>query len=199
MEIEANAVQSEAKPLTPTLRKARQKIFAAAKHAVLREGVDIDIRSIAQEAGVALSTLYRHFSSKDLLISEIYLQVVSQHADAVLSSLTDEMSDAEKVRVNFRMTMDLLRDNPVMWDLLSHSRHSMNNDLSHHKRQAEVNTAKLYERLLTHVESEERKTIALLLMGIFFLRMTDWRTGVVRLQEVEAELDKAVVALLENR
>jgi AcrR family transcriptional regulator len=69
----------------------RERILAAATFAIAREGERVPMATIADEAGVGIGTLYRHFSTRPALLAALTLrsfQLVLQHARA--AALSDE-------------------------------------------------------------------------------------------------------------
>jgi AcrR family transcriptional regulator len=56
----------------------RRLLLAAATEAFAEGGVDVSMGEIAQRAGVAKGTVFRHFPSKDDLLAAITLQLVDQ-------------------------------------------------------------------------------------------------------------------------
>jgi AcrR family transcriptional regulator len=69
----------------------RERILAAATFAIAREGERVPMATIADEAGVGIGTLYRHFPTRPALLAALTLrsfQLVLQHARA--AALSDE-------------------------------------------------------------------------------------------------------------
>jgi AcrR family transcriptional regulator len=63
------------KTLTEKQEARRQRVIEAATGAAARGGYDaVQMRDVAAEAGVALGTLYRYFSSKDQLLVAVLSQ-----------------------------------------------------------------------------------------------------------------------------
>jgi AcrR family transcriptional regulator len=63
------------KTLTEKQEARRQRVIEAATAAAARGGYDaVQMRDVAAEAGVALGTLYRYFSSKDQLLVAVLSQ-----------------------------------------------------------------------------------------------------------------------------
>jgi AcrR family transcriptional regulator len=94
-------------PLVPTAARAvtrrprsdaaanHERILAAATIAVRRDGEKVPMASIADEAGVGIGTLYRHFPTRPALLAALTLrsfQLVLQHARA--AALSDEPAPA---------------------------------------------------------------------------------------------------------
>lgn len=56
--------------------KTRAKIVECARH-FFREGKEITLEAIADEAGVSRATIYRYYSSADLLLNEVGIELQS--------------------------------------------------------------------------------------------------------------------------
>jgi len=63
-------------------RRNLEALVAAAKSVFARSGVDAPVREIAEEAGVGVGTLYRHFPQRVDLVVAVYRQSVDAAADA---------------------------------------------------------------------------------------------------------------------
>jgi AcrR family transcriptional regulator len=76
-------------PLTkPTRRpradgeRNRTRLIASAKRACAERGAAVSLEHIAREADVSIATLYRHFPTRDELISAVYQQEVDMLIEA---------------------------------------------------------------------------------------------------------------------
>ena len=73
----------------------RERILAAATIAVRRDGERVPMATIADEAGVGIGTLYRHYPTRPALLAALTLrsfELVLQHARA--AALSDEPAPA---------------------------------------------------------------------------------------------------------
>jgi AcrR family transcriptional regulator len=73
----------------------RERILAAATIAVRRDGERVPMATIADEAGVGIGTLYRHYPTRSALLAALTLrsfELVLQHARA--AALSDEPAPA---------------------------------------------------------------------------------------------------------
>ena len=73
----------------------RERILVAATIAVRRDGETVPMATIADEAGVGIGTLYRHYPTRPALLAALTLrsfQLVLQHARA--AALSDESAPA---------------------------------------------------------------------------------------------------------
>jgi AcrR family transcriptional regulator len=67
----------------------RARLIAAAKHAFAEGGAAASLEQIAREADVSIATLYRHFPTRDELISAVYQQEVSTLIEAADQLMTE--------------------------------------------------------------------------------------------------------------
>ncbi|MFF1871192.1 TetR/AcrR family transcriptional regulator [Kitasatospora herbaricolor] len=61
----------EARPLRADARRNRARVLEAAEAVLARDGVAASMRSVAQEAGVGLGTIYRHFPTRETLYEAV--------------------------------------------------------------------------------------------------------------------------------
>ncbi|WP_205328409.1 TetR/AcrR family transcriptional regulator [Glycomyces sp. YM15] len=101
---------SAERPLRADAARNRSKILDAADRQIVAHGPEVRMESIAEEAGVAVGTLYRHFPTKDALVAA----VVESHVERIMSEVeatADRMeagADAlEEFRHFFLSTVEL--------------------------------------------------------------------------------------------
>jgi AcrR family transcriptional regulator len=70
------------RPLRSDARRNREKIVAAAREIVARQGEAAQIDDVARLAGVGVGTVYRHFPNKDALMGELLRICVGECAEA---------------------------------------------------------------------------------------------------------------------
>ncbi|MFC9590043.1 TetR/AcrR family transcriptional regulator [Streptomyces sp. NPDC056944] len=76
----------EAKPLRADARRNRARVLEAAETVLARDGVAASMRAVAQEAGVGLGTIYRHFPTRETLYEAILvarMERLIEHAPAL--------------------------------------------------------------------------------------------------------------------
>jgi AcrR family transcriptional regulator len=69
---EPDRAKGTSKALRADARRNRVRLIEAAAQAFARSGVDASLEAIAREAGVGIGTLYRHFSTREVLIEAVY-------------------------------------------------------------------------------------------------------------------------------
>ncbi|WP_382305928.1 TetR/AcrR family transcriptional regulator [Herbiconiux sp. UC225_62] len=57
-------------------RRNRERLVAAARDLLAREGTEVSIADIAAQAGVGKGTVFRHYASKDALVAEVVCEVL---------------------------------------------------------------------------------------------------------------------------
>lgn len=77
----------------------RRRILDAAQHIFAAQGVNADIKDIADQAGLGVGTIYRNFPGKDDLLIELCRQLAGDIA-AALSEGEDETDPIEGIRVS---------------------------------------------------------------------------------------------------
>jgi AcrR family transcriptional regulator len=83
--------RTDARRLRSDAAANRERILAAATIAIRRDGETVPMATIADEAGVGIGTLYRHYPTRPALLAALTLrsfQLVLQHARA--AALSDD-------------------------------------------------------------------------------------------------------------
>jgi AcrR family transcriptional regulator len=71
------------RPLRADAARNRSKILEAADRQIIAHGPEVRMEAIAEEAGVAVGTLYRHFPTKDALVAA----VVEAHVEWIMTEV----------------------------------------------------------------------------------------------------------------
>lgn len=82
----------------PLSEEKRNALLAAAAQAVYRHGVGAPTALIAKDAGVAEGTLFTYFASKDELLNQLYLQLKSRVAGAMMKGYPSDERPLELTR-----------------------------------------------------------------------------------------------------
>lgn len=88
---DAVAPRAEARPLRAHAKRNREKLIAAARTAFASSEGTVALESIAQDAGVGIGTLYRHFPTREALLETVYaaeLDDVTSNAAHLLEQMT---------------------------------------------------------------------------------------------------------------
>lgn len=89
----------------------RNSIVAAAKAILAEQGVaSITPRSVGQRAGLARSSFYEYFPSRDDLLAAVALEAFEKWADALWAAMEPHSDPTEKLRAYVRATMRMTKD-----------------------------------------------------------------------------------------
>ena len=69
-----NTVSGTERPLRADARRNRERILQSARAAFAESGADAQIDDVARHAGVGVGTVYRHFPTKQALLTELVRQ-----------------------------------------------------------------------------------------------------------------------------
>ena len=69
-----NTVSETERPLRADARRNRERILQSARAAFADSGADAQIDDVARHAGVGVGTVYRHFPTKQALVTELVRQ-----------------------------------------------------------------------------------------------------------------------------
>ncbi|MEW2356891.1 helix-turn-helix domain-containing protein [Spirillospora sp. NPDC029432] len=94
----------------------RARIIEAAESVLREQGLDADMRTIAQAAGVGIGTLYRHFPTREDLVHEITGVDLARLAE---QPLPPDLPAADALRHFFTTALGNLAGRRAMVDLLA--------------------------------------------------------------------------------
>ena len=78
------------RPLRADARRNREKILAAAAAAFATSGLDAQVEDIARGAGLGVGTVYRHFPTKETLVSALAQEHFQRLAETLEAALAEE-------------------------------------------------------------------------------------------------------------
>src|SRR5882724_2730113 len=88
-------------------QRNRERILEVAKVAFTRSGTDINLDEVARQAGVGPGTLYRHFSTREVLLEAVYRTEVERLA-AAQKEFSATLSPVEALRAWMMLFVDYI-------------------------------------------------------------------------------------------
>ena len=94
-------------------QRNRIHLIEVARAAFTELGAEVALEEIARRAGVGIGTLYRHFPTKDALLTEVYRHAVEQLAVAA-ARLSETLAPVDALREWMRLFVDYIATKQVM-------------------------------------------------------------------------------------
>jgi AcrR family transcriptional regulator len=104
------------------LAETRGRISSAARELIAEGGyVDAQVAAVADRAGVAVGTVYRHFPSKSDLFAEVFRKASQHEVDAMRAAMEDVRGPApERIAVGIEtFARRAMRGRRLAWALLA--------------------------------------------------------------------------------
>ncbi|MFD7131128.1 TetR/AcrR family transcriptional regulator [Streptomyces sp. NPDC059894] len=188
-----------AKARTPSQRARRDSILRAAIRLLEeREYEQIQIREVAENAGVALATVYRYFPSKELLYAEALVTWGETFEARVRGQNRKPVGDAARLRAVLRRTVRAYGRYPNFYRL------TMLLEVTADPAAREVfrGYTESFERILaeslTDTAEREREVFVLLFTSLLGGLLRKWSTGSLPLRRSLEYIDDAVSLTIEG-
>jgi AcrR family transcriptional regulator len=100
---------------------ARERIVTAARELIARGGYgEATVAAVAERAGVAVGTVYRHFPSKSELFAEVFRDASQREVDAMGAALAMPGSAGERIAAGVEVFAErAMRGRRLAWALLA--------------------------------------------------------------------------------
>jgi len=116
-------------------RRNRERILEAAKLGFTRFGVDVSLDEVARQAGVGPGSLYRHFPTRQALLTEVYRVEVERLADAE-RALAKSLSAIDALRAWMMLFVDYIATKKIIAPAL-------NSVVQEHRKVVEASGARI--------------------------------------------------------
>ena len=153
---------------------------------------DIQMRDVADGAGVALGTLYRYFPSKEQLFAHVLLEWSASFDDAMRRRRPERGSDSERMRLLLRRAVGAFERHPNYFQLLG--------VLEVSKDPAVIETYAAYARrlvavvedALTDTDPSDVPVVIMITNSLLSTLLRGWWLGHHSIRHVNAVVDQAV-------
>lgn len=103
-EVVTDIVGHEERPLRADARRNRERILQSAREVFAEAGAEAQIDDVARRAGVGVGTVYRHYPTKEALLTELVREKFRRFSDSARDAL-------EREGEPFEVLADLMRAN----------------------------------------------------------------------------------------
>jgi AcrR family transcriptional regulator len=107
----------EPRPLRADAAKNRERILQAANRQIIARGTEVPMEAIAEDAGVAVGTLYRHFPTKNDLVGAVvnsYMEQMAREAEEAAANVEAGGRAFDQLTFFARMVMETAADNKAV-------------------------------------------------------------------------------------
>ena len=185
-------VPPEVTSLRADQRERRQRIVDAAER--LMAGVDyekIQVKDVADEAEVALGTLYRYFNSKDHLFAcavQSWSQRFSDRPDAIPAGPTEE-----RVKAIYRRAARAFERQPRAYDVIMQIQASKDPYASRAWREFASHQSAAFGLALegSRLSDERRSDVISVMSSVLDENLRSWQLGLRPLSAVYDAIDRA--------
>jgi TetR/AcrR family transcriptional regulator, cholesterol catabolism regulator len=176
--------------LTPGQQARRGRVLEAAMELAASGGYElVQMRAVAQRAGVAMGTIYRYFESKDQLLGAALVEWSDQLArgleerpprgDAPLDRLVDVIGRASRA----------MERNPQLTAALVTAVSSADPGVRQYQAAVAASVADILAAALTDVTQAQREALLRILLHVWFAALLGWVNGWWGVGSVGEELE----------
>jgi len=147
----------------------RKRLERCALTLFVKKGITATtIKDIAQKAGVAEGTLYRHYESKEELAKQLYLDAHSQNSAQVKAIIVDCHDIKQKIKIIVRFFCEKYDEDPIVFNYLLLAQHEQIKALAEKEISAHDIVVTIFNDAIRKKEMPKRDSqiCAIILLGI---------------------------------
>ncbi len=147
----------------------RKRLERCALTLFVKKGITATtIKDIAQKAGVAEGTLYRHYESKEELAKQLYLDAHTHISAQVKAILVDSHDIKEKIKMMVRFFCEKYDEDPIVFNYLLLAQHEQIKALAEKEISAHDIVVSIFNDAIRKKEMPKRDSqiAAIILLGI---------------------------------
>ncbi|MFN8035419.1 MAG: TetR/AcrR family transcriptional regulator [Acidimicrobiia bacterium] len=195
------AIELEPSELPKGQARRRQRIVDEAYRLIAARGNEnVQIREIAESAGVALGTAYRYFGSKERLVAEVYAKWVEGHTTELARYVDRGKTNRERLRILALHMFDRFTGEPQLLRLARQDLRRTNvTAVSEIINRSDREWMSLFRSALKGVEARDADSITFIISSVVALELDRYLAGDSSMEECKRDILKAVKIVLEFR
>lgn len=164
--------------MTPRQRERRERLIEAGL-ALLgdRDYEDIQVKDVAEGAGVALGTLYNYFSSKEHLFAEVLIRWAAVLQTSVSRRPLRPGTASERLTEVLQRAVRGFQRQPQLARLVSSLVMSQDTFATEILQRLEQTTSASYLPVLAHLPEAEARAILRVVQSVFGVSLREWSLG----------------------
>jgi AcrR family transcriptional regulator len=187
----------------PTPESLTQKQFAR-REQIIHAGLslmlsndyeNVQVRDVAETAGVALGTVYRYFASKDHLFTAVFLAWQASLGDRLADHPPEGEDNQARLADIATRAIRAFERQPTFYQLMVMTARTLD---PHAREVAEAlrkNSEMIFAEPLTGVSAEDRGIIVMVIGAVLQAALGEWLAGARTIDEVHERMIR-VIALL---
>jgi AcrR family transcriptional regulator len=192
---------SDAKsPLTDAQQARRDRIVDAGLALLDERDYDkIQVKDVAEEANVALGTLYRYFSSKEHLFAEVLVRWAGTLRTHISRNPLRGSSDAERLTQVINRSVRAFQRQPSLAGLVTALESSSDPYATEILDRLGRTTGDIYVEAIHDVDRETAHRIVVVVDAVLAARLRSWVAGRISIAKVNDDLADTIELLLEGQ
>ena len=184
--------------LTPPQQQRRARIVAAGLALLRRDEYErIQMRDVAEEAGVAIGTVYRYFQSKEHLFAEVLAEWAATLRTRVERSPLEGATNAARLNEVLHRSVRAFQAWPQLVRVLMTLEGSSDPFATEIFGAMNTSIHAIWAESLVGLPDEVVSTVVKVAGATLDLLLRQWVTGRLSINDVYAHLERAVTVLLE--
>jgi AcrR family transcriptional regulator len=191
---------SDAKsPLTDAQQARRDRIVDAGLALLNERDFDkIQVKDVAEEANVALGTLYRYFSSKEHLFAEVLVRWAGTLRTHISRNPLRGTTDAERLTQVLNRSVRAFQRQPSLARLIATLETSSDPYATEILDRLGRTTGDIYVEAIHDVDAATAHRIVVVVDAVLAARLRSWVAGRITIAQVSDDLADTIQLLLER-
>jgi AcrR family transcriptional regulator len=191
--VETPAPPADVVRLSTAQRARRETILKVAIELLSqRDYEQIQVREIAEAAGVALATLYRYFPSKEQLYAHAFVAWGEPFEALVRANRDQARTDEARLQAAVRCSLRAYEKNPRLCRLITSLEVGADKVAADLMRGFGERYRQILAGVLQDTDPEDAQRVALMVVGALDILMRKWGCGDIALRRFMDEIEKTV-------
>ncbi|MDQ1462576.1 MAG: TetR/AcrR family transcriptional regulator, cholesterol catabolism regulator [Actinomycetota bacterium] len=185
-------------PLTAAQQARRDRIVDAGLTLLAERAYDkIQVKDVAEEANVALGTLYHYFSSKEHLFAEVLVRWAATLRTNISRNPLRGLDDAQRLTQVIRRSVRAFQRQPSLARLIATLETSADPYATEILARLAQTTTDIYVEAIHDVDRDAAERIVRVVDAVLAARLRAWVAGRITITTVTEDLADAIALLLD--
>lgn len=179
--------------MTPRQRDRRERLLQAGLDLLSTDDYEqVQVKDIADRAGVSLGTLYNYFFSKERFFAEVMVRWADNLPTNVRRRPPSQSSPGERLKDTIHRALRAFEKQPQMARLVNVLVMSADPMAGEILGRMDQSTTDAYLQALVGVDAQTARRMVEVVQAVFALELREWSLGRKTMREVHDRLDTAI-------